>query len=116
MADFLCKEYYIIYLYIIYFLKGFLRGKSPTRLRYGGGERKKLSGISNQPILADTKREMPNEGDCSGRQPRKVDRCGRGRWGEKTGITCRMIYGQMPIIEDGYLREKGTYNGLYSIK
>ena len=69
---------YYIFIYNILF-EGVFEGRKqpPTSLRRG--ERKKLGGISNPPILADTKREMPNEGDCSGRQPRKVDRCGRGK-------------------------------------
>ena len=74
---------YYIFIYNILF-EGVFEGEKPPPTSLRRGERKKLSGISNPPILADTKREMPNEGDCSGRQPRKVDRCGEKRGKERS--------------------------------
>ena len=93
---------YYIFIYNILF-EGFFEGKKPPPTSLLRGERKKLSGISNPPILADTKREMPNEGDCSGRQPRKVDRCGR-KEGKKGVLMCeeafvRKIFVQLRPME-----------------
>ena len=49
---------YYIFIYNILF-EGVFEGEKPPPTSLRRGERKKLSGISNPPILADTKREMP---------------------------------------------------------
>ena len=56
---------YYIFIYNILF-EGVFEGKKPPPTSLRRGERKKLSGISNPPILADTKGEMQNGGEDRG--------------------------------------------------
>ena len=78
---------YYIFIYNILF-EGVFEGKKPPPTSLRRGERKKLSGISNPPILADTKREMPNEEIVRGDSPEK--------WTDAEGTVGSMNRHNMP--------------------
>ncbi len=87
---------YYIFIYNILF-EGVFEGEKPPSTSLRRGERKKLSGISNPPILADTKREMPNEEDWFGETAPKSRQT--RRWG------VRFLAPMSSIISRKYARK-----------